>query len=337
VSIRGRGINYDTGFSPAWQSSRPHFDPAQVERELQVIAQDLHCTCVRITGADPERIETAAQLAAAAGLEVWFAPFPCELSREDTRDVLLDCADRAEKLRQSGAAVVLVTGCELSLFGAGFAEGVTFAQRIPNLFSSDLDAICAELSEYLGTVATQARERFGGKITYAAGQWEDIDWTPFDIVSVDGYRDAANKDYFPALIQGRFQDGKPVAITEFGCCTYAGAAGKGGMGWAIIDYETSPARLDGDYARDEDEQVRYLNDLLTVFDTAGVDTAFWFTFAGYNFPHRDDPRADLDLASYGLVAISDDQGTTWQPKKAYHALAAAYSAYSPSSTAEPGV
>jgi hypothetical protein len=94
-----------------------------------------------------------------------------------------------------------------------------------------------------------------------------------------------------------------------------------------------PARLDDDYTRDEDEQVRYLNDLLAIFDAAGVDSAFWFTFAGYKFPRSDDPRADLDLASYGVVAISDDLGTTWQPKKAYHALAAAYSAYS---TAEPG-
>jgi hypothetical protein len=330
VSIRGKGINYDTGFSPAWQSSRPHFDAAQAERELQVIARDLHCTCVRITGADPERIDTAAQLAAAAGLDVWFAPFPCELSREDTRAVLLDCADRAEKLRQTGAEVVLVVGCELSLFGAGFVPGETFAQRIPNLFTSDMGEVCAELSGYLSSVAAQARDRFGGKITYAAGPWEEIDWTPFDIVSVDGYRDATNKDYFAYLIQRRFQDGKPVAITEFGCCGYAGAADKGGMGWAIIDYDASPARLDGDYTRDEDEQVRYLDDLLAIFDAAGVDSAFWFTFAGFKFPRRDDPRADMDLASYGLVAISDDLGTTWEPKKAYHALAAAYA------TAKPG-
>jgi hypothetical protein len=190
--------------------------------------------------------------------------------------------------------------------------------------------VCAELSGYLSSVAAQARDRFGGKITYAAGPWEEIDWTPFDIVSVDGYRDATNKDYFAYLIQRRFQDGKPVAITEFGCCGYAGAADKGGMGWAIIDYDASPARLDGDYTRDEDEQVRYLDDLLAIFDAAGVDSAFWFTFAGFKFPRRDDPRADMDLASYGLVAISDDLGTTWEPKKAYHALAAAYA------TAKPG-
>jgi hypothetical protein len=324
VSIRGKGINYDTGFTPAGQTSRPNFDPAQVERELRVIAQELHCNSVRISGADPERIEIAARLAADAGLEVWFAPFPCELSREDTAAVLLDCADRAEKLRQAGAEVVLVTGCELSLFGAGFVPGTTFAERIPNLFSSDVSAVGKELSDYLATVAADARTRFGGKITYAAGPWEEIDWTPFDIVAVDGYRDASNKDYFPYLIKRRFEHGKPVAITEFGCCGYVGAGDKGGMGWAIIDTASDPMRLDGDYVRDEGEQVRYLHDSLPIFEDAGVDSAFWFTFAGYRFPQRAEPRLDLDLAAYGVVAIQDDDGTTWRPKEVFHALAAAY-------------
>jgi hypothetical protein len=32
------------------------------------------------------------------------------------------------------------------------------------------------------------RERFGGKVTYAAVPFEGVDWTPFDIVSVDLHR-----------------------------------------------------------------------------------------------------------------------------------------------------
>jgi hypothetical protein len=182
VSIRGKGVNYDTGFIPGGQHSRPHFNLTQVKNEMQVIASELHCTTVRISGADPERIAAAGELAAAAGLEVWFAPFPCELPQDVTRDVLLDCADRAEALRRDGAEVVLVTGCELSLFGAGFE------------------------------VAAAARQRFGGKITYASGPWEDVnlDWTPFDLVSVDGYRDAASKATFGAEIRRRFRHGKPV-------------------------------------------------------------------------------------------------------------------------------
>ena len=326
MSIRGKGINYDTGFAPGGQNSRPGFDLAQVKREIQVIASELHCTAVRISGADPERIAAAGEFAAAAGLEVWFAPFPCELGPDATREVLLDCADRVEALRRDGAEVVLVTGCELSLFGAGFAAGDTFSERIPNLFGGDLPAVNARLSDYLGAVADAARRRFGGRITYASGPWEDsgFDWTPFDFVSVDGYRDANNYQSFADEIRRRFRHGKPVVITEFGCCTYRGAADRGGMGWAIFDQQAVPARLDGDYARDEGEQVRYLNDLLGIFDAEGVDSAFWFTFAGFGLPHRQEPRYDLDLASYGTVAILDENGTTWRPKEVFHALADAY-------------
>ena len=322
--MRGSGINYDTGFSPAGHLSRPVFDPAQVEREMRVIAGDLHCTAVRITGGDPERLSVAARLAAAAGLEVWFAPFPCELSPAENLKMLAECAGRAERLRETGAAVVFVAGCELSLFGSGFVPGATFADRIANLGRSDLRAVCARLSDFLAGAAGEARKRFGGQVTYAAGPWESVDWAPFDIVSVDGYRDAGNLDRFAAGIKGLSRHGKPVAITEFGCCGYRGAADRGGMGWAIVDSVAVPPVLDGDYVRDEGEQVRYMTELIEIFSGAGVDTAFWFTFAGYHTPWHADPRRDLDLASYGVVAILDEDGTAWRPKEAFHALAAAW-------------
>jgi len=35
--------------------------------------------------------------------------------------------------------------------------------------------------------------------------------------------------------RGYVRFGKPVAITEFGCCTYAGALAAGGAGWLILD------------------------------------------------------------------------------------------------------
>jgi hypothetical protein len=37
--MRGKGINYDTGFHPGGTSSREHFDPAIVQQEIQVIAR----------------------------------------------------------------------------------------------------------------------------------------------------------------------------------------------------------------------------------------------------------------------------------------------------------
>ena len=49
---------------------------------MRVIARELRCTAVRISGGDPGRLSTAGELAAAEGLEVWFAPFPCELTTD---------------------------------------------------------------------------------------------------------------------------------------------------------------------------------------------------------------------------------------------------------------
>src|SRR5215471_18825816 len=133
--MRGKGINYDTGFSPGGENSREHFDAGVVRSEMRVIARELHCTAVRISGGEPARLSVAGELAAAEGLEVWFAPFPCELNTDQLAPLFADCADRAEHLRRSGANVVLVTGCELTLFAAGFLPGGTFYERIQRLKS----------------------------------------------------------------------------------------------------------------------------------------------------------------------------------------------------------
>ncbi|MEV5963099.1 hypothetical protein AB0L70_15125 [Kribbella sp. NPDC051952] len=80
--------------------------------------------------------------------------------------------------------------------------------------------------------------------------------------------------------------------------------------------------LDGDYERDEEEQATYFRELIQVFEEECVDTAFWFTYAGYNFPHRPEPRADLDLASYGVIRLNPDD--TWERKSVFHAISTTY-------------
>jgi hypothetical protein len=44
------------------------------------------------------------------------------------------------------------------------------------------------------------------------------------LVSVDAYRDADNAAGYRDALRAYRRIGKPVAITEFGCCTYHGAA-----------------------------------------------------------------------------------------------------------------
>jgi hypothetical protein len=332
--MRGKGINYDTGFSPGGRISREDFDADVVRREMQVIASELRCTAVRISGGEPERLSLAGELAAAAGLEVWFSPFPCELTVGQLAPLFADCADRAEHLRRTGASVVLVTGCELTLFAAGFLPGDSVYQRIaglqspgPELYAA-FGAMAERLNGFLAETAAAARERFAGPLTYASGMWEPVDWQPFDIVATDAYRDADNAGRFRAELAERAVPGKPLVVTEFGCCSYAGAGDRGGTGWAIIKADEDPPRLDGDYVRDEAEQVRYMQQLHAIFAAERVDLAFWFTFAGYGMVHRTgQPRLDLDMASYGVVKMmesgppSGSHGLGWEPKAAFEALA----------------
>ncbi len=342
--MRGRGITYDTGFLTAGGSTSTHepFNPDLVRREMSIIHDDLHCNMVRIRGGNVDRLEIAATHAAAAGLEVWWSPFTNDLTTDDLLALLAECATRAESLRQPGAEVVLLTGSELSVFTVGFLPGATLNERLallatPARLRELMPDVHARINDFLGTAVGVVRERFGGKISYASVPLDGVDWAPFDIIATDaGYRsiEVANRyrDGIRALVaQGIAQD-KPVAITEFGCTSYRGAANLGGRGDAIVEWGDGgrPTRLKGTNIRDEDEQAAHLRELLDVFDTEGIDAAFVNTFARYDLPHRNDPHEDYDLASYGIVKVYDDRhGDTypampWEPKAAFTMLADYY-------------
>jgi hypothetical protein len=341
--MRNYGINYDTGITAEGDSTRKRFDDAVVQRELQIIASDLHATAVRVTGDDPQRLARAGEHALAAGLELWFSPVPVNLEPGALPGYFARCAREAERLRRAHEGrVVLVAGCEISLWCAGFFPGgdsvldriaaVTdpALQRKPDVMA----ALASGLERARHThrdVVRGATEEFAGPLTYAAAPWEAVDWELFDLVSVDLYRDSTNAAGYRDALQSYTRFGRPVAVTEFGCCTYRGAAGRGGMGWMIVDEKSDPPIIPGTYERDEEEQVRHLCDMLAIYETEDIDSAFWFTFAGFEFP-RDptDPHRDLDLASYGAVAVLEHaRGTTypdmaWEPKQVFGALAAAY-------------
>jgi hypothetical protein len=119
--------------------------------------------------------------------------------------------------------------------------------------------------------ANQAiRQHYKGKVTYASVPLETVDWSPFDFVCTDLYRDARIRETFTGLLRRFFAFNKPVIISEFGCCTYKGASETGGMGWAILDYEKMPPQLNGEYVRDETEQAQELAELLQIFAKEGV-------------------------------------------------------------------
>ncbi|KUM67386.1 hypothetical protein [Streptomyces curacoi] len=338
--MRARGISYDTGFMVKGAISRQRFDADTVRRELGIIRDDLHCNAVRVMGGDPERMELAAAHAADLGLEVWFSPYPLELTADEMLSLFADCAERAERLRRQGAEVVFVTGAELSLMNKGFLPGDSADERVallsdPSRVREHIGEVSARVNDFLGKAAALVREHFGGKVTYAAVPLERVDWTPFDIVSMDLYRSAEIADRFIEGIHHLVAQGKPVAITEFGAAGYQGAGDRGARGLEIVEYDKetrAPLRLNGEYVRDEAGQAAYLRELLEAFDAGGIDSTFVFTFALYDHLHRPDgdPRDDLDLASYGIVRVLEDRlGATypdmpWEPKAAFTAVADYY-------------
>ncbi|GHP00434.1 hypothetical protein KSF_104810 [Reticulibacter mediterranei] len=330
--MQRKGINYDVGIELK-HVTRPTFDMEVVHRELEIIKNDLHCNAVRIAGTDIDRLITAAEDALEQGLEVWLSPQRPEKSEQETLDYIVTCAAAAEALRQRLPALVFILGSELTLFMQGIIPGKTVLERVGNPAFREYIQTGAQnkpLHAFLAQATGAVRQVFHGNVTYASVQLESVDWGFFDFVCLDHYREARNRDSYAESLKRYFLHGKPVIITEFGCCTYQGAEQAGGRGWMIVDFSKIPPQLNGKYVRDEGLQAQELSDLLALLEGAGVDGMFVFTFVAPAFPYHEDPRYDLDMASYALVkSYAGKHGISypemmWEPKAAFKTLAKSF-------------
>jgi hypothetical protein len=328
-----KGVCYDAGRVMMGEQWRPTFDPSIVHRELEIIKQDLHCTAVRICGLDLDRLMTATRDALAQGLEVWLSPEMWDKSQEETLAYLVEAAAATEQLRSSfPQRLVLSIGSELTLFMQGIVEGNNLLERMghPAFWQQIKAGIHNKLlNAFLRDANKAVRQVFHGDVTYFSVPLEMVDWSLFDFVGVDMYREARIKDSYGELIKQFFAYHKPVIVGEFGCCTYQGAEKAGGRGWAIVDPH-NPLQLNGDYIRDEGVQACELTEVLSILNGIGVDGAFVFTFVAPTLPYHENPRHDLDMASYSLVkSYADKYGTTypdmpWEPKASFAAVTAYY-------------
>ncbi|SCF31189.1 hypothetical protein [Micromonospora mirobrigensis] len=313
--MRIRGVVYDTGVEllPG-RPSRPDFDPDQVRRDLRTIRTELGANAVRLIGRDPARLRTAGTLAAEAGLAVWVSPGLIDVTPAAARAHLAVCAQDAERLRAEGADVVLVAGWEATLFLRGIVAGATAAQRVATLTSPRRLVASTlrhgpfpwALNRHLRRAAATARAHFAGPVTYAALDFETVDWTPFDLVGVDHYRAGQSRPEWAGRIAGWRRPDRPVVLTEMGCATYAGAAQRGATAWTVVDRDADPPRLREPVTRDEAGQAEEVGALLDAAEAAGVEGAFVFSYAAFSYPHRPEPELDLDAAGYGLVAVLPD-------------------------------
>lgn len=316
------GVTYDKGFD-----SNPFFSEEAARRDFRAIREDLGCTAVLVMATDPERLASAAGLAADEGLAVWLQPRPFDRPATELKSAVRSAAETAECLLVAGAEVGLVVGCELTLATPGLLPGRTFSERgsLLTVTFPLLPLANRRLRRLLRDLVDDARQRFSGLVSYGAGDWERPDWAIFDVVGVDRYRDARNawrfEDDMGALADFAHAHGKPCYVFEFGSCTYRGAASRASNAAGVLRGRTElsvPKRL----VRDEQEQSDYLNDLLDIFDRSGVDGTFSWGFNEPALTTSDRPGRDLDLASYGIVTAHADG--SWTPKNAYRTLAQRY-------------
>ena len=327
-----KGVCYDVGRVMMGSQWRPKFDPKQVHRELEIIKNDLHCNTVRICGLDLKRLETAAEDALVQGLEVWLSPEMWDRSQEETLGYLEKSAEVAEGLRQKfPGKVVFSVGSELTLFMKGIVEGENIFQRMnnPSFWMTIQSGKHNEpLNAFLSKASSAVRKVFKGQVTYFSVPLEKVDWSPFDFVGIDLYRDSRIKDVFEKMVRGYLVYDKPVVIGEFGCCTYRGADLLGGSGFIITfgmmaDYLGQKVavpplfsqmlsvipKVDGHYVRDEGLQAKEIVEQLAAFDATGVEGAFVFTFVSPTSAYNENPRFDLDLGSYSLVKSYPERDT----------------------------
>jgi hypothetical protein len=339
-----KGVSYDVGrvLGVAW---RPHLGRRLVHRELQIIRDDLHCNAVRICGVDIARLTMASEEALEQGLEVWLSPELWDKDPRATLEHVVAAARAAEPLRRRWPErLVLSVGSELTLFMRGIVEGRSFVKRLgnPSLKQTvEAGRHNEPLNAFLAQAVAAVRQVFGGPVTYASLPWETVDWSLFDLVGIDHYRDPRIRDRYVEMLQPLFGSGKPVVITEFGCRTYQGALDPGAMGREITDGRTLffhqlpvvgrfvRPRLNGNYVRDEELPARELIESLGILDQAGVDGAFVMTFVSPIATYDQNPRYDLDMAGFSLVKsfAGDRKGTTypdmpWEPKASFRAVAA---------------
>ncbi|MFF0723752.1 abortive infection protein [Streptomyces sp. NPDC004134] len=319
-----KGVNFDT--------ERELWRPEYVRREIRAVRDRLHANAILLLGSDLGRLTGTAAMAADEGLHVWFEPRAFDEDARTTLEFVAGVARAAEDLRAGHPGVGLSVGCELTSFLHGlvpgddwFERGTRFAEAGPAEAATYNRRLNAFLADALDTV----RPVFGGRVTYTSEAGEDVDWRGFDVLGVDLYRNAGNTATYAEQVRRLHRHGKPVVITEFGCCAYRGAEDKGGMGFDVIDLETG--RIVGDPVRDEQVQADYVDELLGIYETEGVHGAFVYEFISSGSPYSPDPRRDYDMAGFSVVKVFPAghelaYGTTghFAPKKAFHAIARHY-------------
>ncbi|HAH25969.1 MAG TPA: abortive infection protein [Prolixibacteraceae bacterium] len=329
-----KGITYDVGTEyKANILTRDQPSEALIKTDMEAIKNKLNCNSVRIYGKDPKTLLAAAGIALEYGLNVWLSPRLINGNREDTLSYLKSIAIEFERLKVTypSRELVFMIGGELTIDMKGFIEGETIHARIVHLFKPLFflknmlgfqPKYQRAFNQFLKDAAAEVKKEFSGKVTYASGVWEKVDWSDFDFISVNYYKASFNKKFYTQKLKKLVSQGKPVAITEFGCCSFDGADDKGPMGYTVLDLSKRPPVFKEKCIRNEKVQADYLVDLLQTYDREKIAGAFIFDFYSQKHTHSIDPEKDYDMASFSITKSLGNNH--WEPKESFYSIADYY-------------
>lgn len=332
--MKYKGITYDVGteYSPN-VLTRDNLNVDMVKSDMDAIKNKLNCNSVRIYGKEPERLILAAEIALQYGLNVWLSPRLISGNIENTLSYLKHIASEFELLKSKypNQELVFIIGGELSIDMNCFVPGDTIHERIaklakPLFFIKNAIGIKPKyqksFDQFIKDAVTLVKNEFSGKVTYASAMWEKIDWSGFDFVSMNLYKASFNKSFYNQTLKKLVLKGKPVIITEFGCCSYDGADQKGPTGYFVLDFSKTPPVFKEKCVRNEKVQADYIIDLLQTYDREKVAGAFIFDFYSQGLTYSNNPDNDYDMVSFG---ITKSLGTiNWEPKESFYKIAEYY-------------
>jgi hypothetical protein len=324
--------------------------------EVGLVSDELNGNSINIYGSDIGRMAETTAAAVERGLHVWLDPRLPDRSQDQVLDYIAEVARLAESFRVQGADIDLAVGAVHSIFTPGIFPGEPYLERIANIYfdgdqrfgvrtpktldesltpkvTATLTESAPRLNEFLGRAAKVARQHFKGNLGYSHAPWEQVDWTPFDLIGIVYYLMPSYmtpEQHLDGLARYRKWN-KPVFITGFGTASYQGAEEKGFFSWDIVDRSSEDLTILDGHARDEGAQAAYYAKLLGIFEQAGIYGAAPADLVHPTHPHSADPRLDLDMASMCITKCirenfeDADSGYRVELKESFHAISAYYS------------
>ncbi|MCK4352296.1 hypothetical protein KAW65_02695 [candidate division WOR-3 bacterium] len=301
-----------------------------MQKEIKIIKNELNCNAVRIYGDRINRLMSCSKIAIDNNLEVWISPRFVDRTEEETLKLTGECAKEAEGLRKLNSELVFVVGNELTLDMTGLLFGETAQKRVQYLWhcKDGSFALLKErlrnsnelLNQFLEKLVTYTKNSFKGEITYGAGEWEQINWDFFDIISLNRYLPKSEKEKLVREFRKLKESGKPIAITEFGSESYAGVFDKGPGRCDPVDWKNFEIK-DG-FKRSEKEQADYMKYDLELFEKEGILATFVYTFTEPLYTYSKNPKKDLDIGSCNVVRVYADGHI--EPKKSFQVISNFY-------------